>query len=66
MVGFDGKELHDRLYYGLEALFSTWTALRLAIEGEWGGQKTLQKSEWFIETMADYLYDGTRIQLIAS
>lgn len=59
MVGFEGKELHDRLFYGLEGLFSSWTAFQMAIQGEWGGSETAQKREWFIESMADYLYDGT-------
>jgi len=58
MPGFDGKALHDRLYEGLTCLFSGWAAFRLAKEGEWGGHMTAQKSEWFIETMADYLFDG--------
>ena len=60
MPGFDGKPLHDRLFAGLEALFGGWAAFRLAKEGEWGGHLTSQKAEWFVETMADYLFDGPK------
>ncbi|KAK3820420.1 MAG: Pre-rRNA-processing protein TSR2-domain-containing protein [Benniella sp.] len=39
---------------GVEYLFHSWTALKLAVDGEWGGQDSVEKRDWFIETVVDY------------
>lgn len=50
---------------GIEFIFSKWTALQLAVEGQWGGIETSDKSSWFIQTISDYVIkEGTNIDPI--
>jgi hypothetical protein len=39
---------------GVQYLFHSWTALKLAVDGEWGGQDSVEKRDWFIDTVVDY------------
>ncbi|KAF9933243.1 hypothetical protein FBU30_006011 [Linnemannia zychae] len=39
---------------GVQYLFHSWTALKLAVDGEWGGHDTAEKRDWFIDTIVDY------------
>ncbi|KAF9160695.1 hypothetical protein DFQ26_005265 [Actinomortierella ambigua] len=39
---------------GVEYLFHSWTALKLAVDGEWGGHDSAEKRDWFIDTIVDY------------
>ncbi|KAI1315519.1 hypothetical protein EDD11_000700 [Mortierella claussenii] len=39
---------------GVEYLFHSWTALKLAVDGEWGGHDSVEKRDWFIDTIVDY------------
>ncbi|CAO3574602.1 unnamed protein product [Mortierella alpina] len=39
---------------GVQYLFHSWTALKLAVDGEWGGHDSVAKRDWFIETIVDY------------
>ncbi|KAG0230708.1 hypothetical protein BGW41_002426 [Actinomortierella wolfii] len=39
---------------GVEYLFHSWTALKLAVDGEWGGHESAAKRDWFIDTIVDY------------
>lgn len=56
------ETLHDQLYYSIKSIFQRWTALQLAVKGEWGGSDSSLKMEWFSETLADYMYDfGSKV-----
>ncbi|KAF9283295.1 Pre-rRNA-processing protein TSR2-domain-containing protein [Linnemannia elongata] len=39
---------------GVEYLFHSWTALKLAVDGEWGGHDSAAKRDWFVDTIVDY------------
>ncbi|KAF9896407.1 hypothetical protein BX616_007518 [Lobosporangium transversale] len=39
---------------GVQYLFYSWTALKLAVDGEWGGHDSEDKRDWFIDTIVDY------------
>ncbi|KAF9201192.1 hypothetical protein BGZ49_008569 [Haplosporangium sp. Z 27] len=39
---------------GVTYLFHSWMALKLAVDGEWGGQDSAEKRDWFIDTIVDY------------
>ncbi|KAG0300193.1 hypothetical protein BGZ98_009373 [Dissophora globulifera] len=39
---------------GVEYLFHSWTALKLAVDGQWGGHDSDEKQAWFIDTIVDY------------
>ncbi|KAF9432328.1 hypothetical protein BGZ76_010958 [Entomortierella beljakovae] len=39
---------------GVTYLFHSWTALKLAVDGDWGGHDSAEKRDWFIETIVDY------------
>ncbi|KAG0013983.1 hypothetical protein BGZ80_010736 [Entomortierella chlamydospora] len=39
---------------GVTYLFHSWMALKLAVDGEWGGQDSVEKRDWFIDTIVDY------------
>ena len=39
---------------GVQYLFHSWTALKLAVDGEWGGHDSVAKRDWFVETIVDY------------
>ncbi|KAI8969185.1 Pre-rRNA-processing protein TSR2-domain-containing protein [Mycotypha africana] len=39
---------------GASYIFNNWTALKLAVEQEWGGVDSVEKKEWFIDTIVDY------------
>ncbi|KAG0263938.1 hypothetical protein BG011_007771 [Mortierella polycephala] len=39
---------------GVQYLFHSWTALKLAVDGEWGGHNSVEKRDWFIDTIVDY------------
>ncbi|KAF9976309.1 hypothetical protein BGZ73_008797 [Actinomortierella ambigua] len=47
---------------GVEYLFHSWTALKLAVDGEWGGHESAAKRDWFIDTIVDYFGEnGSKI-----
>ena len=39
---------------GARYIFNNWTALRLAVEQDWGGVESPEKKEWFIDVVIDY------------
>ncbi|KAG0336902.1 hypothetical protein BG000_006025 [Podila horticola] len=39
---------------GVDYLFHSWTALKLAVDGEWGGHDSAAKRDWFVDTVVDY------------
>ncbi|KAL1926860.1 hypothetical protein VTP01DRAFT_5506 [Rhizomucor pusillus] len=39
---------------GVTYIFKAWTALKLAVEQEWGGIESAEKRDWMIETIVDY------------
>jgi len=39
---------------GVQYLFHSWTALKLAVDGEWGGHDSAAKRDWFVDTIVDY------------
>ena len=39
---------------GVSLILYSWTALRLAIEMEWGGIDSVNKRDWMIEVIVDY------------
>ncbi|CEP08931.1 hypothetical protein [Parasitella parasitica] len=39
---------------GTSYIFHNWTALKLAVEQDWGGVESGEKREWFIETIVDH------------
>lgn len=43
---------------GLELILNKWTALRLAIEMEWGGPYTAQKAQDLHYSLVDYFENG--------
>lgn len=50
---------------GIRGIFSSWTALQLAMEGQWGGTETDTKYVWFVQTISDYLIkEGDKIDPI--
>ncbi|GJJ78454.1 pre-rRNA-processing protein TSR2 [Entomortierella parvispora] len=43
---------------GVNYLFHSWTALKLAVDGEWGGHDSAAKRDWFIDTIVDYFSEN--------
>ncbi|KAI9478815.1 MAG: Pre-rRNA-processing protein TSR2-domain-containing protein [Benjaminiella poitrasii] len=39
---------------GASYIFHNWTALKLAVEQDWGGVDSAEKREWFIDVIVDY------------
>ncbi|CAO3589193.1 unnamed protein product [Absidia cylindrospora] len=39
---------------GVTYIFKTWTALKLAVEQDWGGVELAEKRDWMIELITDY------------
>ncbi|KAI7901781.1 Pre-rRNA-processing protein TSR2-domain-containing protein [Cokeromyces recurvatus] len=39
---------------GASYIFHNWTALKLAVEQEWGGIDSAEKREWLIDVIVDY------------
>ncbi|KAG2176230.1 hypothetical protein INT43_005464 [Umbelopsis isabellina] len=39
---------------GLGYILKSWTALKLAVEQEWGGPDSIEKREWMAETLVEY------------
>ncbi|RCH97224.1 hypothetical protein CU098_011206 [Rhizopus stolonifer] len=39
---------------GARYIFNNWTALKLAVEQDWGGVESPEKKEWFIDVVIDY------------
>ncbi|KAI8639377.1 Pre-rRNA-processing protein TSR2-domain-containing protein [Parasitella parasitica] len=39
---------------GTSYIFHNWTALKLAVEQDWGGVESVEKREWFIDTIVDH------------
>lgn len=44
---------------GVNLLFSSWTALCLAIDNEWGGPSSRQKAEQLYQDVLDWFYSHT-------
>lgn len=47
---------------GVTYIFKAWTALKLAVEQEWGGVESAEKRDWMIETIVDYF--GKRMSTV--
>ncbi|KAK9703529.1 rRNA accumulation- protein [Basidiobolus ranarum] len=45
---------------GVTLLFENWTALKLAVEMEWGGVDSVAKQEWLVSTIVDYFGQNGR------
>lgn len=43
---------------GCRLLFSRWTALRLAVENEWGGAGSRDKEAWLLRESVGWFYHG--------
>jgi len=43
---------------GVDYLFHSWTALKLAVDGEWGGHDSTAKRDWFVDTVVDYFSES--------
>lgn len=39
---------------GVTYIFKSWTALRLAVEQDWGGVDSAEKRDWMINLVVDY------------
>ncbi|ORY97766.1 Pre-rRNA-processing protein TSR2-domain-containing protein [Syncephalastrum racemosum] len=39
---------------GVSYIFRSWTALRLAVEQDWGGVESAAKRDWFMGVIVDY------------
>ncbi|KAI8338562.1 Pre-rRNA-processing protein TSR2-domain-containing protein [Chlamydoabsidia padenii] len=39
---------------GVKHIFMNWTALKLAVEQDWGGVESVEKRDWMIELITDY------------
>jgi pre-rRNA-processing protein TSR2 len=39
---------------GVRLIFMNWTALKLAVEQDWGGVESVEKRDWMIELITDY------------
>lgn len=39
---------------GVSYVIHNWTALKLAVEQEWGGVDSAEKREWIIDTLVDF------------
>ena len=39
---------------GVSYIFHNWTALKLAVEQDWGGVESDEKREWFIDVIIDH------------
>lgn len=51
---------------GVEYLFHSWTALKLAVDGEWGGHDSAAKRDWFVDTIVDYFGERKSFLLSSS
>lgn len=41
---------------GARLLFQQWTALRLAVENQWGGQNSDEKAQWLLQDTIQWFY----------
>lgn len=39
---------------GVSYIFRSWTALRLAVEQDWGGVESAAKRDWFMGVIVNY------------
>lgn len=39
---------------GVSLILQNWTALKLAVEQDWGGVESVEKREWFIDVVVDH------------
>jgi pre-rRNA-processing protein TSR2 len=39
---------------GLGYILKSWTAMKLAVEQEWGGHDSIEKRDWMAETLVEY------------
>lgn len=59
MTNFEiSQHIQQHLFHGISCILDRWTAIRMAIEGEWGGYNTEAKVSWFKETMTGYVLEG--------
>ncbi|KAI8475813.1 MAG: Pre-rRNA-processing protein TSR2-domain-containing protein [Monoraphidium minutum] len=59
-VGLHGQLPLDRrpaFEEGVAAVFTQWTALCLAVEGEWGGPHSVDKANQIIQDVIDWFYE---------
>lgn len=47
---------------GVSYIFHNWTALKLAVEQDWGGVESDEKREWFIDVIIDH-FDKRKVYL---
>src|SRR6266511_679913 len=46
--------IKENFFLGVKLIFYKWTALKLAVEHQWGGVDSEDKREWFIGEIIDY------------
>lgn len=51
---------------GVDYLFHSWTALKLAVDGEWGGHDSAAKRDWFVDTVVDYFSESMSLPHVFS
>lgn len=44
---------------GVDLIFDSWTALTLAVQMEFAGEDTLEKSQWLRKTIVEHFDAGT-------
>ncbi|KAL0079290.1 Pre-rRNA-processing protein TSR2-domain-containing protein [Phycomyces blakesleeanus] len=49
---------------GVTYIFKSWTALKLAVEQDWGGVESAEKRDWMIQLMVDYFdKNGKKVEV---
>ena len=48
---------------GTKIILSTWTALRLSVEQEWGGPQSQEKASWFADVLVEHFdAEGKKVE----
>ncbi|CAG8774648.1 5273_t:CDS:2 [Cetraspora pellucida] len=45
---------NDQFYQAVTYVFKSWTALKLAVEMQWGGVDSEDKRDWFVDVVVEY------------
>ncbi|CAG8698923.1 1711_t:CDS:2 [Dentiscutata erythropus] len=45
---------NDQFYQAVTYVFKSWTALKLAVEMQWGGIDSEDKRDWFVDVVVEY------------
>ncbi|KAI8388675.1 Pre-rRNA-processing protein TSR2-domain-containing protein [Radiomyces spectabilis] len=50
---------------GVKYIIESWTALRLAVEQDWGGVDSAEKRDWMIDVIVDYFgKNGKKLDIV--